>query len=89
MLATQVSIANFLIRKYAIDMLTIDDYSTAKEMAERWGVTVRMVIHYCDNNLIPGAVKKGMYWLIPTMSSKPEDRRSKSYREKREMGKDV
>ena len=65
-------------------MLSIDDYSTAKEMAERWGVTVRMVIHYCDRNLIPGAVKKGTLWLIPTMAAKPEDRRLKSYRSKQE-----
>jgi predicted urease superfamily metal-dependent hydrolase len=65
-------------------MLSIDDYSTVKEMAERWGITTRMVIHYCDRNLIPGAVKKGTLWLIPTESPKPEDRRSKSYRSKME-----
>ena len=65
-------------------MLSIDDYSTAKEMAERWGITTRMVIHYCDRNLISGAVKKGTVWLIPTMSEKPEDRRTKSYRSKME-----
>ena len=44
-------------------MLSIDDYSTAMEMDERWGVTIRMVIHYCDEGLIPGAVKKGILWL--------------------------
>ncbi len=61
-------------------MLSIDDYSTAREMAESWGITTRMIIHYCDRNLIPGAVKKGTVWLIPTASPKPEDRRTKSYR---------
>lgn len=61
-------------------MLSIDDYSTAKEMAQRWGVTARMIIHYCERNLIPGAVKKGSLWLIPTMAEKPEDKRSKAYR---------
>lgn len=61
-------------------MLSIDDYSTAKEMAERWGITTRMVIHYCDRNLIQGAVRKGTVWLIPTASPKPEDRRTKLYR---------
>lgn len=66
-------------------MLSIDDYSTAKEMAEHWGVTVRMVIHYCDRKLIPGAVKKGTLWLIPTMAEKPEDRRSKSYRNRQRI----
>ena len=61
-------------------MLSINDYSTAKEMAEKWNVTVRMVIHYCDRNLIPDAVKKGNLWLIPTNTEKPEDRRLKAFR---------
>ena len=61
-------------------MLSIDDYSTAREMAERWGVTIRMVIPYCDKGVIPGAVKKGKLWLIPTMAEKPEDRRKKENR---------
>lgn len=61
-------------------MLSIDDYSTAKEMALIWGITDRMVIHYCDNGLIPDAVKKGNLWLIPTNAKKPEDRRLKANR---------
>ena len=39
-----------------------------------------MVVHYCDKGLIPGAVKKGTLWLIPTMAEKPEDRRKKENR---------
>ena len=78
-----ISIENFLNKKYTINMLSIDDYSTAKEMAERWGVTVRMVIHYCDRNLIPDAVKKGNLWLIPTKTEKPEDRRLKAFKKQR------
>ena len=73
-------IENYFLEKYALYMLSIDDYSTAKEMAERWRITPRMVIHYCDRNLIQGAVRKGTVWLIPTASPKPEDRRTKSYR---------
>lgn len=61
-------------------MLSIDDYSTAKEMALKWGITDRMVIHYCDRGLIPDAVKKGNLWLIPTNAIKPEDRRLKANR---------
>ena len=64
-------------------MLSIDDYATVKEMAERWGVTVRMVIHYCDRNLIPQAVKKGNLWLIPANSEKPKDRRLKAFKKTR------
>lgn len=58
-------------------MLSIDDYSTVKEMAEKWHVTIRMVNHYCDKSLIEGAVKKGNIWLIPTASKKPKDKRLK------------
>ncbi len=76
----------FLFGKYTLYMLSIDDYSTAKEMAEIWGITTRMVIHYCDHNLIPGAVRKGSVWLIPTASSKPDDRRTKSYRSRQSDG---
>ncbi len=49
-------------------------------MAEQWKITSRMVIYYCERDLIPGALKKGTVRLIPTMSSKPEDRRCKSHR---------
>ena len=61
-------------------MLSIDDYSTTKEMALIWGITDRMVIHYCDKGLITDAVKKGNLWLIPTNAKKPEDRRLKASR---------
>ncbi|GEM_PF-3763293 len=47
-------------------------------MAERWEITSRMVIYYCERDLIPGAVKKGTVRLIPTVSDKLEDRRRKS-----------
>lgn len=53
-------------------------------MAERWGVTNRMIVHYCDNNLIPRAVKKGTLWLIPTMSEKPLNRKQKSNSDEKE-----
>ena len=51
------------------------DYLTVKEMAEKWGITSRMVTVYCNENRVPGAIKKGNLWLIPEDSQKPYDNR--------------
>lgn len=51
------------------------EYLTVKEMGEKWGITSRMVTVYCNENRIPGAIKKGNLWLIPEESKKPEDNR--------------
>ncbi len=51
------------------------EYLTVKEMGLKWGITSRMVTVYCNNNRIPGAIKKGNLWLIPTDAKKPEDNR--------------
>ncbi|MDD2232741.1 MAG: DNA-binding protein [Sphaerochaetaceae bacterium] len=53
------------------------EFSTAKDIASQWGVTVRMVSFYCTHGLIPGAVKMGMIWLIPKTAEKPVDHRRK------------
>ncbi len=51
------------------------EYLTVKEMGEKWGITSRMVTVYCNENRIPGAIKKGNLWLIPKDAKKPEDNR--------------
>jgi hypothetical protein len=51
------------------------EYLTVKEMGEKWGITSRMVTVYCNENRIPGAIKKGNLWLIPEEAKKPEDNR--------------
>ena len=53
------------------------EYSTVKEAGEKWGVTGRMVTHYCVAGRIKGAVKKGNLWLVPVEADKPVDGRSK------------
>ena len=49
---------------------------TAKEAAEKWGITPRQVQLLCANRRIPGAVRFGHAWVIPSDAEKPEDRRS-------------
>lgn len=53
------------------------NYLTTKEAAERWGISDRRVLQYCNAGRIPGAVKKGDLWLIPADAEKPKDGRYK------------
>ena len=47
------------------------DYITAKEAAERWGITVRRVQQYCKDGLLPGATKMGTVWMVPKDAEPP------------------
>ena len=53
------------------------EYLTVKEAGEKWGVTARMVNHYCSTGRIPDAIKKGNLWLVPADAEKPKDGRTK------------
>lgn len=54
------------------------NYYTAREASEIWGVTIRMISHYCTKGEIPGAEKIGNMWFIPRDSKKPRDGRCKT-----------
>ena len=51
---------------------------TAKETADRWGVSLRSVQGYCKEGKIPGAERFGLNWMIPADAKKPVDGRSKA-----------
>ena len=53
------------------------DYITAREAAEKWGVTTRRVQVLCTQEKIPGAVRFGITWAIPKDAIKPADGRCK------------
>ncbi len=53
------------------------DYITTKEAAEKWGISDRRVLQYCNAGRIKGAVKMGNTWLIPQNVEKPIDGRTK------------
>lgn len=44
-------------------------------MGEKWGITSRMDTIYCKEERIPGAIKKGNLWLVPSDTTKPSDQR--------------
>lgn len=41
------------------------DYITTKEAADKWGITDRRVLRYCNAGRIKVAAKTGHTWLIP------------------------
>jgi len=51
------------------------DYLTAKETAEKWGISIRQVQQYCANNKISGAVRRGHQWMVPFDALRPADGR--------------
>ena len=52
-------------------MSTLNGYVTAKEMAQRWDVSVRQVQFWCSEGRIEGVVQFGRSWAIPGNASKP------------------
>lgn len=51
------------------------EYISAREAAEQWGLTARMINYYCANGRIKGAQMIANVWLIPKDAVKPTDRR--------------
>lgn len=62
------------------------DYITTKEAAERWNITDRRVLQYCNNGRITGAKKMGNTWLIPQTANKPADKRYKANKSIKQKG---
>nr|WP_286131109.1 Dam family site-specific DNA-(adenine-N6)-methyltransferase [Clostridium sp. 12(A)] len=54
------------------------EYITIKEVADKWGLSVRRVQTLCNENKITGAVRFGKAWAIPKEVEKPVDHRIKS-----------
>ena len=52
-------------------------YLSTFEVAEKWGISPRMINYYCTEGRIPGAVKMAGVWLIPKEAERPVDRRYK------------
>ncbi|GAB1433766.1 DNA-binding protein [Spirochaetota bacterium] len=53
-------------------------FTSAKKIAEKWGVSDRRVRILCAEGKIDGAFQKGRAWKIPIHAQKPEDGRYKS-----------
>ena len=53
----------------------IEGYITVREAAEKWNLHVRSVQLICSEGRIPGIVKFGRAWAIPSDAEPPEDGR--------------
>lgn len=54
------------------------EYITVKEAAKKWELSVRRLQTMCNDGIIPGVVKFGHAWAIPSDAEKPFDHRIKS-----------
>lgn len=52
------------------------EYMSAKEAANKWGISQRRVAVLCSENRIDDATRIGNMWVIPTTAEKPIDARS-------------
>ena len=53
-------------------------YLSAKEAADKWGISDRRVQILCNQDRIPGVIRIGNIWGIPDDAEKPKDERVKS-----------
>ena len=62
-------------------------YMSAREAADKWGISQRRVAVLCSENRVREATMVGNMWIIPTTAEKPIDARSVRYT--KADGKDV
>ncbi len=55
------------------------DYISAREAADKWGISQRRVATLCSEQRIKEAAMVGNMWIIPTTAEKPVDARSTRY----------
>ena len=55
------------------------DFMSAREAADKWGISQRRVAVLCSENRIDNATMVGNMWIIPTTAEKPTDARSVRY----------
>ncbi len=55
------------------------NYISAREIAEKWGISQRRVAVLCAENRIKNAQMVGNMWIIPETAQKPDDARSTRY----------
>lgn len=49
------------------------EYLTANEIAEKWDISSRRVRKLCCEGRVKGAIQKGVLWLIPSNTQKPQE----------------
>lgn len=52
------------------------EYLSVKQASELWNISERRIIKLLNENRIPGAIRNGRYWSIPSDTHKPLDKRN-------------
>lgn len=55
------------------------EYMSAREAADKWGISQRRVAVLCSEQRIKDATMVGNMWIIPSSAEKPIDARSTRY----------
>lgn len=55
------------------------EYMSAREAADKWGISQRRVAVLCSEQRVPEATMIGNMWVMPAMAQKPVDARSLRY----------
>lgn len=55
------------------------EFMSAREAAEKWGISQRRVAVLCSENRVSNAILLGNMWIIPSDAQKPVDARSTRY----------
>ena len=55
------------------------EYMSAREAADKWGISQRRVAVLCSEQRIKDATMVGNMWIIPSSAEKPTDARSTRY----------
>ena len=64
------------------------EYMTAKEAAEKWGISERQVQYNCEKGRVENAIRAGHMWLIHEDAPKPVDGRTKAAKQRKKLAQD-
>lgn len=64
-------------------LVSLMNYISVKQAAEKWNMSSRRVQTLCSQNRIEGAQRVGNVWTIPESAEKPDDARLKQNKEKK------
>ena len=51
------------------------EYLTSNEIGQKWNISSRRVRILCGEGRVEGAIQKGILWLIPSNTQKPQELR--------------
>lgn len=51
------------------------EYLTSNEIAQKWNISSHRVRILCGDGRVEGAIQKGILWLIPSNTQKPQELR--------------